>query len=403
MTTPTLLVGQSGGATAVINASLAGVVDAASENAYGRVLGLQNGIEGLFDNRLIDLTAQPEGLIEGMRYTPSAALGTGRYKLKEEDLPRTVESMRDIGVTGFVYIGGNDSADTAYRIGEYAHQHGYDLRVMSVPKTIDNDLPETDFCPGYPSIARFMGNAVRDAVYDSIASPHLYPVKYVETMGRDAGWVPAAGALAFGPDEVDLHPLILLPERRPPSVDDVLQMVQTDVDRRGFSVVVLPETMKTASGDHFGGDTPEYIDGFGHPYFPSTGAAMTRLTSQKLHLRARYDKPGTAARMSISQASPLDLEVAYELGSAAVRHMADGGSGEMTAIRRTANDPFAYDIVTVPQVAIANEVRHLDAEFIGDDGVSVTDAFREYMHPLVGPDAFPPYVRLHAGTVRGES
>jgi ATP-dependent phosphofructokinase / diphosphate-dependent phosphofructokinase len=391
----TLLVGQSGGATAVINASLAGVIDAArASGEFRRVLGLRNGIEGLFQERFVDITRQDQDLIDRVRRTPSAALGTGRYKMRDEDLDRAVIAMRDHGVTAFVYIGGNDSADTTHRLEEHARAIGYDLRVMSVPKTIDNDLPETDHCPGYPSIARFLGNAVRDATYDSIASPQIYPVKFVEVMGRDAGWVTAAGALGFGEDERDLVPLLLLPERKPQSVEDVLVAVESDVKRRGFSVVVLPETMRTATGDHFGGETPEYVDGFGHPYFPSTGAAMTRLVSQELHLRARYDKPGTAARMSIALASAVDLDTAWHLGSAAVERIVAGESGRMTAIRRTSDDPYAYEVIAVPLEKIANRVRHLDDAFIGEDGMSVTQAFHDYMKPLLGDDPFPPYGRF---------
>ncbi|HEV2073562.1 MAG TPA: diphosphate--fructose-6-phosphate 1-phosphotransferase [Thermomicrobiales bacterium] len=394
-TESTLLVGQSGGATAVINASLAGVVDAAWRSGeFERVLGLRNGIEGLFQERFVDLTRQDQDLINRIGRTPSAALGTGRYKLRDEDLDRAVIAMRRLGVTAFVYIGGNDSADTAHRLEAHAHTIGYELRVMSVPKTIDNDLPETDHCPGYPSIARYLGNAVRDATYDTLASPQLYPVKFVEVMGRDAGWVAAAGALGFSGAEIDLAPLVLLPERAPQSVDDVLAAIDADVRRRGFSIVVVPETMHTSSGRHFGGDEPEYVDGFGHPYFPSTGAAMTRLVSQKLQLRARYDKPGTAARMSIALASEVDLDEAYRLGAGAVDRMVDGASGFMTAISRTSDDPYTYDIIAVPLEKIANQVRHLDDAFIGADGMSVTPAFHAYMRPLLGKEPFPPYGRF---------
>lgn len=394
-TESTLLVGQSGGATAVINASLAGVVEAARRSGeFERVLGLRNGIEGLFQERLIDLTRQDQELIGRIGRTPSAALGTGRYKLRDEDLDRAVIAMQRLGVTAFVYIGGNDSADTAHRLEAHAHTIGYDLRVMSVPKTIDNDLPETDHCPGYPSIARYLGNAVRDATYDTLASPQLYPVKFVEVMGRDAGWVSAAGALGFSGGEADLAPLVLLPERAPQSVDDVLAVIEADVRRRGFAVVVVPETMRTSTGRHFGGDEPDYVDGFGHPYYPSTGAAMTRLVSQTLQLRARYDKPGTAARMSIALASEIDLEEAYQLGAGAVERMVDGSSGFMTAISRTSDDPYAYEIAAVPLEKIANQVRHLDDAFIGEDGMSVTSAFHAYMRPLLGEEPFPPYGRF---------
>lgn len=396
----TLLVGQSGGATAVINASLAGVVSQAhASSSWDRVLGLSHGIEGLFKHTFTDLSAIDAELLHRISRTPSAALGTGRFKLKDEDLARAVLIMQTLGVTAFVYIGGNDSADTAHRIGKFARNIGYDLSVMSVPKTIDNDLPDTDFCPGYPSIARYLGNALRDATYDTIASPQLNPVKFMEVMGRDAGWVTAACTAAFGENEQDLLPVLLLPERAPKSTDEVLEAIQKNVDKKGFSLVVVPETMRTRDGHHFGGDTPDYVDAFGHPYYPSTGSAMVRLVREKLGMRARYDKPGTSARMSIALASEIDLDMAWKLGSSAVEAIDKGVTGKMTALRRTANSPVSFEIDLVPQVNIANRVRHLDDAFIGNDGMSVTAAFHNYLRPLLGEDAFPMYARFNAPVI----
>lgn len=391
----TLLVGQSGGATAVINASLAGIVSEANQSrTWNRVLGLSHGVEGLFNHRFIDLTNIDDDLLHRIARTPSAALGTGRFKLKDDDLARAVLTMQTLGVTAFVYIGGNDSADTAHRIGQFARNINYELSVMSVPKTIDNDLPETDFCPGYPSIARYLGNAMRDATYDTIASPQINPVKFMEVMGRDAGWVAAACTAGFSESEQDLLPLLLLPERAPESSDQVLQAIQKDVEKRGFSMVVVPETMRTRSGHHFGGDEPDYIDSFGHPYHSSTGSAMTRLVREKLGMRARYDKPGTSARMSIALASDVDLEMARKLGARAVRAINDGKTGKMTALRRQSDNPLEFEITLVPQTNIANRVRHLDESFIGKDGMSVTPRFHEYLRPLLGEAPFQQYARL---------
>ncbi len=392
----TLLIGQSGGATAVINASLAGIVSQANKtNSWQRVLGLSHGIEGLFNYKFIDLSDTEEDHLQRISRTPSAALGTGRFKLKDDDLARAVLTMQTLGVTAFVYIGGNDSADTAHRIGKFARNIGYDLAVMSVPKTIDNDLPDTDFCPGYPSIARYLGNAMRDATYDTIASPQINPVKFMEVMGRDAGWVAASSTAAFGQHEQDLLPLLLLPERAPASMEDVLEAIQKDIDKRGFSTVVVPETMRTSDNQHFGGDTPEYTDSFGHPYFPSTGSAMVRQVREQLGLRARYDKPGTSARMSIALASEVDLEQSWHLGAAAIDAIQNGITGKMTALKRLSNDPAEFDIDLVPQANIANRVRHLDDAFIGKDGMSVTPKFHEYLQPLLGEDPFPVYARLN--------
>jgi len=390
-----LLVGQSGGATAVINASLVGVIEAArASGRFPRVLGARNGIEGLLNERFIPLHDQEPATLGAIRYTPSAALGTGRYKLQPGDLDRALDLMHRHGITGFVYIGGNDSADTANRLAARAAERGQELRVAAVPKTIDNDLPETDHCPGYGSIARYLGNAVRDATYDSIASPQLYAVKFVEVMGRDAGWVAASGALGFMADERDLEPLLLLPERPPAGVDEVLAAVERDLDRRGWSVVVVPETLRTADGRHLRGDEPDYVDGFGHPYYPSTGAALTRLVSQQLKVRARYDKPGTAARMSIGLASTIDLDEAYALGAGAVERIAAGQTGIVTILRRTSDEPYACVVDAVPIARIANAVRHLPAEYIADGGMGITDAFRRYALPLLGPEPFPPYGRF---------
>lgn len=392
----TLLIGQSGGATAVINASLAGIVSQAKESgSWTRILGLSHGIEGLFNHKFVDLTEVDSDLLNQIARTPSAALGTGRLKLRDDDLARAVLTMQTLGITAFVYIGGNDSADTAHRVGQFARNINYDLKVMSVPKTIDNDLPDTDFCPGYPSIAKFLGNAMRDATYDTIASPQLNPVKFMEVMGRDAGWVAAACTAGFGDNEQDLLPLLLLPERAPESTDQVLELIQQDVDKRGFSTVVVPETMRTSSGHHFGGDEPEYVDSFGHPYFPSTGSAMTRLVCEKLGLRARYDKPGTTARMSIAMASEVDLEMAWKLGAATITAIDDGVTGKMTALRRVPGSSLDFEIVLVPQTNIANRVRKLDDAFIGKDGHSVTRQFHEYLQPLLGDSPFLPYTRLH--------
>jgi 6-phosphofructokinase 1 len=190
---------------------------------------------------------------------------------------------------------------------------------------------------------------------------------------------------------------LLLPERPPTSVDAVLDTIRRDLDRRGWSVVVVPETLRSADGRHLGGDEPDYVDGFGHPYHPSTGSALTRLVTQQLGVRARYDKPGTAARMSIGLASSVDLDEAHALGVGAVERIVAGESGIVTVLRRTSDDPYACAVNAVPIARIANAVRHLPGEFITADGMGITAAFRRYAQPLLGPDPFPVYARLDAG------
>ncbi|MGI8644192.1 MAG: diphosphate--fructose-6-phosphate 1-phosphotransferase [Thermomicrobiales bacterium] len=390
----TLIVGQSGGATAVINASLIGVVEGALAQGFSRILGIRHGIEGLFQNEIVDLSNLSPEHRDRIRRTPSAALGTGRHKLLEKELDLALAAFARHDVAAFVYIGGNDSADTAHRLHGAARAKGQELAVISVPKTIDNDLPETDHCPGYGSIARFMANAVRDATYDTIASPQLYPVKFIEVMGRDAGWVAASGVLGFGADEADLTPLLYLPERPPASTGVVLGEIEAHVKERGWAVAVVPETLHDAAGRHLSGSEPDHVDRFGHPYFPSTGTALTRLVREHLGLRARDDRPGTFARMAMALASPVDLDEAYRAGQAAATHAARGESDQMTTLDRVATNPYQCDIGAVPLAAIANRVRLLPDEFIGDDGRSLTPAFRDYALPLLGPDPVPGYGRL---------
>jgi 6-phosphofructokinase 1 len=392
----TLVVGQSGGPTAVINASLVGVVAAAMAAGFGRVLGMRYGIEGLLREEFVDLGAQPPALLASVRDTPSAALGTGRYKLGPNDLERALAVLRRLDARAVVYIGGNDSADTAHRLHGAARAGGYDLSVVSVPKTIDNDLPATDHCPGYPSLARFLGDAVRDATYDTLAAPRLYPVKVIEVQGRDAGWVAAAGALGFGPDEADLLPLLCLPERPFPEFDALLTAIEDRVKARGWCVAVVPETLRDAAGRYLGGAEPEYVDAFGHPYHASPGAAIVRLVTTRLGLRARFDKPGTIARMSGALASPVDREEAYALGQAAAERVSAGGSDLMVTLVRESDEPYLYRIGEAPLADVANAARPLPSEFIGADATSVTDTFLRYALPLLGPDPYPIYGRLRA-------
>jgi len=394
----TLVVGQSGGATAVINASLVGVVDGAlASGAFDRVIGMRHGIEGVLNGEVVDLGGLSRATLAGLLRTPSAALGTGRHKTNEADLDRALTALDGLDAGAYVYIGGNDSADTAHRLHERAAAAGLGLRVVSVPKTIDNDLEGTDHCPGYGSHARYIANAVRDATFDSLASPKLYPVKIVEVMGRDAGWVAAAAALAFSPEEADLSPMLYLPEYPPLDAEATIPEIQAHITERGFVIVVLPETLRDASGRHFGGDEPEYVDPFGHGYYPGTGAALARLVATTTGLRARYEKPGTAARMSMSLASRVDLEEAYALGRSAVERAAAGESDVMTSLVRESDDPYVWRVGTTPLAHVANQVRALPDSFIGADHRSISEAFRSYALPLLGREPFPAYTRLSGG------
>src|SRR5689334_13913341 len=327
-----LLVAQSGGCTAVINSSLVGVVDEALEHEeISGVWGARFGIRGVLGEDFVDLGCQSRATLDRVRRTPSAALGSARYKLSDDDCATVLDILDRQGIGVFLLIGGNDSADSAHRLGRLAAQSGRDLRVVAVPKTIDNDLPETDHCPGYGSAARFLAQCIVDGGRDAEAIRHWDPVKVVEVMGRDAGWLAAATALGVR-DERDAPHLIYVPER-PFDLAQFLEDVRETHARLGFCVAVVAETVRDAQGRPVGGlDATAAVDAFGHPVIAGTAAALCSAVGAELGLKARFDKPGTMQRMSMALASETDLQEAYEVGRAGVRAAVAGESGVMVTL-----------------------------------------------------------------------
>lgn len=270
------------------------------------------------------------------------------------------------------------------RLAASALTRGQELRVITVPKTIDNDLPETDHCPGYGSIARYIAEATRDAAFDTRAMAHIYPIKIIEVMGRNAGWLAAAGSLAFDTDPTLPRPVICLPERPFASLDDLQTLVQRRIVEDSYVVMVVPETMKWADGRSVAGEEPVWTDTFGHRYFPSTGEALARELRTSLVVRARYDKPGTIARMAMLAASPIDLNEAWACGGEAVRRALAGESGTMVTIERLSDDPYSVRYSSAPLERIANTERRLPDEYIASSKYDVTPEFATYALPLVG-------------------
>ncbi|HET7037672.1 MAG TPA: diphosphate--fructose-6-phosphate 1-phosphotransferase [Thermomicrobiaceae bacterium] len=390
MTGGRLLVAQSGGATAVINSSLVGVVEAARAGGLD-VLGARRGIEGILAGDLVDLGRQPRAVLDRLRRTPSAALGTTRQRLDDERAARAVALLTRRGIRLVAYIGGNDSADTALRLAAAARAAGQELAVVSVPKTIDNDLPGTDHCPGYGSIARFLALAARDAGRDTEASAALHPIKLIEVMGRDAGWIAAAAAL--GQDTPGEAPqLIFFPERPAHDLDGFVAEIAAAYEIHGQVVAVVPETIKDAAGRPLAGEV-RWRDSFGHPYTPGPGPALARAVEDRLNLRARFDKPGTIARMFMAAVSEPDLAEAYAVGAEAVRLLRQGVSGVMVTLERVSDEPYSVRTGSVPLEQVANRERLLPDDFIAPNGRAVTAAFRRYALPLIG-GPLPPYARL---------
>jgi 6-phosphofructokinase 1 len=387
-----VVIGQSGGATAVINASLVGAIRAAKELAeVDGIYGARFGIQGVLEKQVLDLrTLAPEEL-DRLRFTPSAALGTCRYRLQEGEAKQAVANLESLGAEYFIYIGGNDSADTGHQMAEAARDMGSGVRVIGVPKTIDNDLPDTDHCPGYGSAARFLALAVRDSALCTEAMPSHYPVKIIEVMGRDAGWLAAAAALGQStPDEAP-H-LLYLPEH-PLHEEEFMSAVDEVHQRLGYAVVVVAETVRDEAGNPLGAALSQGTDAFGHRLLGGAAQYLAGLVREKLRVRARYEKPGDLQRMSSACVSTVDRDEAEMVGEAAVVAAARGLTDQMVTLRRRDGVSYGCDTGLTGLEQVANRQRPLPQEFVTANGRGVTAAFRRYAVPLLG-DPLPPPARL---------
>jgi 6-phosphofructokinase 1 len=379
----------------VINASLAGVVqEAYRHDAIDGIYGMRHGIEGLLKEDLVDLRREAADTWERLKYTPSAALGSCRHKLSDADYERILQVLRAHNIRHFLYIGGNDSADTSHRLAQLAAHEDYELRVIGIPKTVDNDLVETDHCPGHPSVARWLAVSVRDAGLDTEAIGVVDTVKVIETMGRDTGWITAATALARARDGDPPH-LIYLPER-PLNREQFLTDVERVYRKLGHVVIAVCEGQKDERGRYLSASTREVdVDRFGHPQLGGVAAVTCDLIASELKIKARFDKPGTIQRVSSVLASPVDIDEAYRVGQAAVRHAAAGVSGRMVTIVRESEHPYRSATGLVPLEAVAKRVRPVPDEFIAPSGHDVTQAYVDYIRPLIG-DPLPTYAHLAA-------
>ena len=378
-----LIIGQSGGATAVINASLVGAVEAAfADPRVNGIYGMLHGIEGLLKEDLVDLREQPATLWSELLRTPSAALGSCRYKLQEHDPERVIEILRRYDVRYMLYIGGNDSADTAHRLAQAAERVSYELSIISVPKTIDNDLPYTDHCPGYGSAARFIAQATQDSALNTISIPWHYPVKVIETMGRDAGWLAASSALGKG-DEFDPPHIILIPEQ-PFVVDRFLTQVENVYKRVGYVVVVAAETIRDEKGQALGASGQVGTDAFHHPLLSGAAQYLVELVKQQLKLRARFDKPGDLQRMASTSISTTDRDEAYLVGREAARAVLAGETDKMVTLVRHSEPAYHCTTGLADLMKVANEQRLIPDEYLDASKTMVTQAFYDYALPLIG-------------------
>lgn len=388
-----LLVAQSGGPTAVINSSVCGiVVEAMQREKLVGIYGAINGILGVIHEELVDLRREDPLSISNLRKTPSAALGSCRYKLSESDYSRILDVFAAHDIAYFLYAGGNDSMDTAHKVAQHAAEKMYDLRVLGVPKTVDNDLMATDHCPGYGSVARFNAIATRDSGLDTEAIYTTDTVKIIETMGRDTGWITASTAL--GKESSDSAPhLIYLPER-PFITQHFLEDVKSVYDRLGKVVICVCEGLKDEKGNFVRASTKQVdTDRFGHAQLGGVGDYLVNLISENLKIKARYDKPGTIQRVSMQCASQVDLEEAYRVGQIAFSKAIEGESDKMVIIVRKKNEPYESETGLVELQKVTLKTRRVPDSFINKDSNFVTEEFLDYARPLIG-GPLPEYAHL---------
>ena len=405
----TILVGQSGGPTAAINASLAGVVRAAHSQGL-RVLGMRNGIQGFLEGSVIDLVealeltaSEPEASeqtvtnpgeknLQLLRKTPSSWLGSCRFKLPELDTnsQSTVISpiyqqfdaqLKKYQVDAVLYIGGNDSMDTTDKLSRYFAQIESPVRVVGVPKTIDNDLEGTDHTPGFGSAARFVASVTAELTRDG-GVYNSKNVTFIEAMGRDAGWLTAAGAMAqdicgTAPD------FVLLPEI-PLDEHALLSAIEQRLREKNNVIVVVSEGVHHADGSFLFDAKSVAIDTFGHLTAQSgTAAYLSQLAKEQLGVKSRGIELNTLQRCASHAASKVDLDEAEALGAAGVEAVLQGKTGVMVGVHRISDDPYVTEIRTTPVAEVANKVKLIPREMISKDGFNVTEAALTYLRPLV--------------------
>lgn len=384
-----LLVGQSGGPTPVINSSLAGVIsEAQKQSKINTIFGMEQGIEGLLHGKIKEMPKMTEKNIERLAFTPASALGSCRYKLKDEDYFKLLKIFRQNNIRYFCYIGGNDSMDTCNKIAKFTEAESYEMYVIGIPKTVDNDLPCTDHCPGFGSAARFTAISTICSGRDLESMKTFDNVVISEIMGRNTGWLAASSAL-LKKDLRDAPHLIYLPERIF-FVDKFLEEVKKVYVKLGYVFVAIGEGIKDEN-DNFIGAKILAKDSFGHAAIAlSEGPAayLARTVIEELGLQARYNRSGTIQRSYSESASDIDKKEAFLIGEKAVKLAVNGETGKMITLVREGG----YEYKCKTGISLLEEVANIEkivpSEFINKEGNFITDAFIEYALPLIGSGVF---------------
>jgi len=387
-----LLYAQSGGVTAVINTTACGVIETARRHGLG-VYAARNGILGALREELIDLSQEDTRTIAALRHTPGGAFGSCRFKLKSIETDRAryerlIEVLRAHDIRYFLYNGGNDSADTSLKISRISAELGFPLSVIGVPKTVDNDLPVTDSCPGFGSVAKYTAVSIAEASLDVESMCESSTKVFVmEVMGRHAGWIAAAAGLPATDRNAPPH-IILFPEV-PFDEAAFLARVKSTVERVGYCSVVVSEGLKSADGKFLAeaGTT----DAFGHTQLGGVGPLIAQLVKSKLGYKYHWAVPDYLQRSARHLASKSDVAQAYAVGKAAVEYALAGKNAVMPVIKRVSSTPFKWKIESAPITKIANIEKKLPKNFITRDGFGITAAARTYFEPLIRGEDVPPY------------
>ncbi len=392
-----VIVGQSGGPTAAINSSLAGVYRTAKDRGANKVYGMLHGVQGLLEERYIDLAdhIKTELDAELLKRTPAAFLGSCRYKLPEihenkEVYERIFEVLNKLEIEAFIYIGGNDSMDTIKKLSDYAIITGHPTRFIGCPKTIDNDLALTDHTPGFGSAAKYIGTSMKEVIRDSFCLEYSKGlVSIVEIMGRNAGWLTGAAALAEGED-CDGPDLIYLPEL-PFDLEKFGDKVRKLLEKKTSVVVAVSEGIQTLDGRYVCelGSSVDFVDAFGHKQLSGTASYLASYIAGEIGCKTRSIEFSTLQRSASHSSSRVDILEAYQVGGAAVKAADEGDSGKMVVLQRLSDDPYQCGTEVKDVHKIANDEKLVPREWVNEEGTYVTNEFISYVRPLIQGDVSP--------------
>ncbi len=395
MAKPNAFYAQSGGVTAVINASACGVIETARKHRdkIGKLYAGRHGILGALTEDLIDTSKESDADIRALRHTPSGAFGSARYKLKgleqnRAEYERLIEVFRAHDIRYFFYNGGGDSQDTAYKVSQIGEQLGYPIQCVGIPKTVDNDLPLTDCCPGFGSVAKYVATSIREAGFDVASMARTSTKVFVlEVMGRHAGWITAACGLAA--DKSGAAPHILLFPEIPFDQQKFLERVEETVKKKGYCVIGVSEGLQDADGKFL--SESGLRDAFGHAQLGGVAPVIANLVREHLGYKYHWAVADYLQRAARHIASKTDVAQAYAMGKAAVEFALKGHNAIMPIVVRKSSKPYVWKVGMVSLADVANQEKMLPRDFITPDGFGITAKCRRYLEPLIAGEDFPPF------------